>query len=85
MASKHHQTWASIRHRGQSIGPELGALVVCGGGRGCDGCCGYGVGGVGVFEQRAKLQKAALALGSDDRISCSACVSADLGPAIESV
>jgi len=45
----------------------------------------YGAGGVGVFEQRAKLQKAALALGSDDRISCSACVSADLGPAIESV
>jgi hypothetical protein len=24
MASKHHQTWASIRHRGRSIGPELG-------------------------------------------------------------
>jgi hypothetical protein len=25
-----------------------GALVVCGGGRGCDGCCGYGAGGVGI-------------------------------------
>jgi len=25
MASKHHQTWASIRHKGQPIGPELGA------------------------------------------------------------
>jgi hypothetical protein len=79
MASKHHQTWASIRHKGQSIGPEFAEVDEV------DGCCGYGAGGVGVFQQRAKLQKAALALGSDDRISCSACVSADLGPAVESV
>jgi hypothetical protein len=41
--------------------------------------------GARIFEQRAKLQKAALALGSDDRISCSACDSADLGPAVEGV
>jgi hypothetical protein len=39
----------------------------------------------GNFEQHAKLQKAALALGSDDRISSSAYASADLGPAVEGV
>jgi hypothetical protein len=85
MASKHHQTRASIRHRGQSIGPELGGP---GGLRRWTRLRWmlriwrwWG----GNFEQHAKLQKAALGLGSDDRISSSACASADLGPAVQGV